>query len=64
MKRHALFVDVDDYADQSIQPLRCAVNDATELAGIFLHRAKFDASEALLNPRCREGQNIQTRRLR
>ncbi len=54
MKRHALFVGVDQYADPTIQNLRCAVNDATELAGIFLHRAKFDASEALLNPRCRE----------
>lgn len=50
MKRHALFVGINDYADPTIQNLRCAVNDATELAGLFLHRARFDASEALLNP--------------
>ncbi len=51
MKRHALFVGVDDYADQTIQPLRCAVNDATELAGFFKHVARFDRAEALPNPR-------------
>ncbi len=51
MKRHALFVGVDQYADQNIQELHCAVNDATELAGFFKHRAGFDRAEALANPR-------------
>ena len=51
MKRHALFVGVDQYADAHIQDLRCAVNDATELAGFFKHRARFDRAEALANPR-------------
>ncbi len=49
-KRHALFVGVDQYADQNIQGLHCAVNDATELAGFFKHRAGFDRAEALANP--------------
>ncbi len=51
MKRHALFVGVDQYADPAIQDLRCAVNDATELAGFFKHRALFDRAEVLANPR-------------
>ena len=51
MKRHALFVGVDSYADRNIQDLHCAVNDATELAGFFKHRACFDRAEALPNPR-------------
>ena len=51
MKRHALFVGVDQYADPTIQDLRCAVNDATDLAGFFKHKANFDRSEALANPR-------------
>ena len=51
MKRHALFVGVDQYADPTIQNLRCAVNDATDLAGFFKHKANFDRSEALANPR-------------
>ena len=51
MKRHALFVGVDNYADENIQDLHCAVNDATELAGFFKHRARFDRAEALPNPR-------------
>jgi len=51
MKRHALFVGVDSYADRNIQDLHCAVNDATELAGFFKHRARFDRAEALPNPR-------------
>ena len=54
MKRHALFVGVDDYADPTIQNLRCAVNDATELAGLFLYRGGFARAEALLNPENRE----------
>lgn len=51
MKRHALFVGVNDYADQTIQNLHCAVNDATELAGFFKYHARFDRAEALPNPR-------------
>lgn len=51
MKKRALFVGVDQYADQNIQDLHCAVNDATELAGFFKHRAGFDRAEALANPR-------------
>ncbi len=51
MRRYALFVGVDQYADKNIQDLRCAVNDATELAGFFKHRAGFDRAEALANPR-------------
>jgi formylglycine-generating enzyme required for sulfatase activity len=54
MKRHALFVGVDDYADPTIQNLRCAVNDATELAGLFLYKGGFDRAEALPNPKSRE----------
>ena len=50
MKRHALFVGVNEYTDQNIQRLHCAVNDATELAGFFRYRANFDRAEVLPNP--------------
>ena len=35
MKRHALFVGVDEYADPTIQNLAFPTKDATDLAGAF-----------------------------
>ena len=42
MKRHALFVGVDQYADGHIPNLSCAVNDATDLHGFFKYGAGYD----------------------
>ena len=38
MKRHALFVGVDEYADPTIQNLAFPTEDATELASAFAAR--------------------------
>lgn len=51
MKRHALFVGVNNYSDKDIHPLQFAVNDATDLAGFFRHCANFDRAEVLTDPR-------------
>lgn len=48
MRRFGLFVGIDSYRD--IAPLRCAVNDATELAGLFRHRLRFDHCKHLRDP--------------
>ena len=50
MKRHALFVGVDRYADGHIPNLSCAVNDATDLHGFFKFGAGYDRVELLPNP--------------
>ena len=50
MKRHALFVGVDNYADGHIPNLACAVNDATDLHGFFKFGAGYDKVELLPNP--------------
>ena len=50
MKRHALFVGVDDYADPTIQNLNYPSEDATDLAGAFEWSLKFDHVEMLRNP--------------
>ena len=50
MKRHALFVGVDQYADGHIPNLSCAVNDATDLHGFFKYGAGYDQVELLPNP--------------
>ncbi len=50
MKRHALFVGVDQYADGHIPNLACAVNDATDLHGFFKYGADYDQVELLPNP--------------
>ena len=50
MKRHALFVGVDTYADGHIPNLSCAVNDATDLHGFFKYGAGYDRVELLPNP--------------
>jgi tetratricopeptide (TPR) repeat protein len=50
MKRHALFVGVDRYADGHIPNLSCAVNDATDLNGFFKFGAGYDRVELLPNP--------------
>ena len=42
MKRHALFVGVDKYADGHIPNLSCAVSDATDLHGFFKYGAGYD----------------------
>ena len=41
MKRHALFVGVDKYADGHIPNLSCAVSDATDLHGFFKYGAGY-----------------------
>ena len=51
MRRHALFVGVNNYTDKDIHPLQFAVNDATDMAGFFKHCANFDRAEALTDPR-------------
>ena len=50
MKRHALFVGVDKYADGHIPNLSCAVSDATDLHGFFKYGAGYDRVELLPNP--------------
>ena len=50
MKRHALFVGVDEYADGHIPNLSCAVSDATDLHGFFKYGAGYDRVELLPNP--------------
>ena len=50
MKRHALFVGVDQYADGHIPNLSCAVSDATDLHGFFKYGAGYDQVELLSNP--------------
>ena len=50
MKRHALFVGVNNYADPSIQNLAFPSEDATELASVFRRLLKFDKVEKLINP--------------
>ena len=47
MKRHALFVGVDQYADGHIPNLSCAVSDATDLHGFFKYGAGYDRVELL-----------------
>ncbi len=48
VRRFGLFVGIDSYRD--IAPLHCAVNDATELAGLFRHRLRFDHCKHLRDP--------------
>ncbi len=50
MKRNALFVGVDQYADGQIPNLSCAVNDATDLHGFFKFGAGYDQVALLQNP--------------
>lgn len=50
MKRHALFVGVDQYADGHIPNLSCAVSDATDLHGFFKYGAGYNRVELLQNP--------------
>lgn len=50
MKRHALFVGVDQYTDGHIPNLSCAVSDATDLHGFFKFGAGYDRVELLQNP--------------
>ena len=50
MKRHALFVGVDKYADPTIRDLSYPSEDATELASVFRRLLKFDCVEKLVNP--------------
>ena len=50
MRRHALFVGVDQYVDGHIPNLSCAVNDATDLHGFFRWVAMYDQVELLQNP--------------
>ena len=50
MKRHALFVGVDEYADGHIPNLSCAVSDATDLHGFFKFGAGYDDVRLLQNP--------------
>ena len=50
MKRHALFVGVDEYTDPTIKPLEFPSEDATELAVVFRQLLKFDRVEKLINP--------------
>ena len=50
MKRHALFVGVDEYADPTIQNLAFPTKDAIDLAGAFEWSLKFDRVEKLANP--------------
>ena len=49
MKRHALFVGVDEYADPTIQNLAYPAEDAIELASVFRRLLKFDCVEKLVN---------------
>ena len=49
MKRHALFVGVNDYADNAFKNLRYSLSDAVALSGAFAARG-FDV-EVLSNPK-------------
>lgn len=49
MKRHALFVGVNDYTDKTFKSLRYSLSDATALSGEFAARG-FDV-EVLSNPK-------------
>ena len=51
MKRHALFVGVNNYTDPTIQNLNYPSEDATELASVFRLLLKFDRVEKLINPK-------------
>lgn len=51
MKRHALFVGVNDYADPTIKNLVYSSEDAMELASVFRRQLKFDRVEKLINPK-------------
>ena len=50
MKRHALFVGVNDYADPTILNLAFPTEDAAALASAFELLLKFDRVEKLYNP--------------
>lgn len=50
MKRHALFVGVDEYVDPTINKLEFPTEDASELASVFRRLLKFDRVEKLMNP--------------
>lgn len=50
MKRHALFVGVDEYTDPTIKPLEFPSEDATALASVFQWQLKFDRVEKMTNP--------------
>ena len=50
MKRHALFVGVDEYTDPTIKPLNFPSEDATALASVFQWQLNFDRVEKLTNP--------------
>jgi hypothetical protein len=54
VKRYGLFVGVNDYRDGAIENLRCAVQDATSLSGLFEHRLDFAECAVLTNPRASE----------
>jgi formylglycine-generating enzyme required for sulfatase activity len=54
LKRYGLFVGVNDYRDVAIENLRCAVQDATSLSGLFEHRLDFAECAVLTNPRASE----------
>lgn len=51
MKRYALFVGVNNYADSTIQNLNYPSEDATELASVFRRLLKFNRVEKLINPK-------------
>ena len=51
MKRHALFIGVNKYADPTIHNLNYPSDDATELASVFRHQLKFNRVEKLINPK-------------
>ena len=51
MKRHALFVGVNEYKDPTIKNLNYSSEDAVEMASVFRHSLKFDRVEKLINPR-------------
>ncbi len=52
MKRHALFVGINDYADNAFKNLRYSVSDAAALSGAFAARG-FDTT-VLTNPKADE----------
>ncbi len=52
MKRHALFVGINDYADASFKNLRYSMSDAAMLSGAFAARG-FDTA-VLTNPKADE----------
>ena len=50
MRRHALFVGVDEYTDPSIKNLNFSSEDARDLASVFRHQLHFDRVAKLTNP--------------